>query len=99
KFPSDSKEANEITPVKDLSKDDINERLGFLHQELQSMPDLFPLFPNVPRVSDVLAFLSNHKNVVLKDPHNNSITPLIQLESFSYSMLKKPDQTKKQEKY
>ncbi len=99
KFPSESKEIGEITPVKALSQDEINERLRFLHQELQSMPDLFPLFPNVPRVSDVLAFLSNHPNVVLKDTNMNSLKPLIQLESFSYSMLKKPDQTKKQEKY
>lgn len=99
KFPSDSKEPHEITPVKALSKEEINQRLNFLQQELQSMPDLFPLFPNIPRVSDVLGFLSNHPNVVLKDANSNTIKPLIQLESFSYSMLKKPDQTKKQEKY
>jgi len=100
KFPSEAKnEYGEITPIIELSQNDINNRLNFLYKELQSSPESFPLFPNVPRVSDVLGWLSNHPNVVEKDDLNDTKNPLIQLESFSYTMLKRPDQTKKQEKY
>ena len=38
-------------------------------------------------------------NIVEKNPNTAQITPLIQLESFSYGMLKRPEQSKKQEKY
>jgi|GEM_PF-609425 len=100
KFPSESKnEDGQITPVKALSQQDLTERLNFLYKEIQASPDLFPLFPNIPRVSDVLAWLSNHPNIVKIDPVTNESTSLIQLESFSYSFLKRPEQTKKQEKY
>lgn len=99
KFPDESNEYGEIAEIQTLSQDAINNRLGFLYKELQASPDMFPLFPNVPRVSDVLAWLSNHPNVVENDPVNNLKTPLLQLESFSYNMLKRPDQGKKQEKY
>ncbi len=99
KFPDESNEYGEIAEIKTLSQNDINNRLDFLYKELQASPDMFPLFPNVPRVSDVLAWLSNHPNVVEKDPVSDVKNPLIQLESFSYNMLKRPDQGKKQEKY
>jgi type IV pilus assembly protein PilM len=100
KFPHEAKnDYDEIVNVQSLSQEDLNNRLNFLYNELQASPDMFPLFPNVPRVSDVLAWLSNHPNVVERDPEGNIISPLIQLESFSYTMVKKPDNAKKQEKY
>lgn len=100
KFPDESNnEYGEITEIRALSQNDISNRLDFLYKELQASPDMFPLFPNVPRVSDVLAWLSNHPNVVENDPVSNVKNSLIQLESFSYNMLKRPDQGKKQEKY
>jgi type IV pilus assembly protein PilM len=60
---------------------------------------MYPLLPNTPRVSDVLAWLSTHTNVVGKDEKTEALLPIIQLENFSYVMVKRPDQTKKQEKY
>lgn len=99
KFPLESNEYHEIPSITTLSQEDINNRLKFLYTELQASPDTFPLFPNVPRVSDVLAWLSNHPNIVEKNVDSDKINLLIQLENFSYSMLKRPEQTKKQEKY
>lgn len=99
KFPETAAENGEIADILTLSQDEINERLKFLTKELQGTPDMFPLFPNVPRVSDVLAFLGTHPNITKKDPLTGENEPLIQLESFTYTMLKRPDKTKKQEKY
>lgn len=98
KFPSGSDTSDEIS-ITNLTQEDISGRLKFLYNEVQTAPDMFPLFPNLPRVSDVLAFLANHPNIVDIDVASGTTTPLIQLESFAYTMVKKPDQTKKQEKY
>jgi type IV pilus assembly protein PilM len=99
KFPHEAKEFDEIVNVQLLTSDELNNRLSFLYNELQASPDMFPLFPNIPRVSDVLAWLSNHPNVVERDAENNITSALIQLESFTYTMVKKPENAKKQEKY
>jgi type IV pilus assembly protein PilM len=69
-----------------------------LQKELQGTPDSFPLFANTPRVSDVLAWLSQHPAAVLVDAKGNR-QPKIQIDNFSYTMLKRPQQGKKQEKY
>lgn len=89
-----------ITPsVKQLSEDDIAARLRFLEKEVSATPDTYALLPNVPRVSDVLAWLQNHPNVVSKDEKTNTISPILQIDNFSYSYVKRPDISKKQEKY
>jgi type IV pilus assembly protein PilM len=88
-----------VPSIKSLSEDDLTNRLTFLGNELQSSPYYYPLLPNVPNVSDVLAWLSTHPNVVAKDPKSGILKPLLQIESFNYSLAKRPDQTKKQEKY
>ena len=77
-----------------LTQSDIVERIQFLNKEIQSTPEMFPLQPNVPRVSDVLAWLAQHPN--LQSTHNKES---ISIESFNYTFLKRPEQTKKQEKY
>lgn len=81
-----------ISPAEALTTDDISLRLNELRKELKDDPDLFPLQPNVPRVSDVLAWLSTHPNVVTKDGS-------FQIENFNYSLVKRPELKKKQEKY
>lgn len=88
-----------VPPVKSLTAEDIRVRLGYLDKELQSTPDIFPLMPNVPRVSDVLAWLSTHPKVASKDLKTGALNPLIQIDNFSYTMVKRPELTKKQEKY
>lgn len=84
-----------IPPIESLSQEDIRTRLGILERKLQSVPDLFQLTPNVPKVSDLLAWLSTHPNIIGQDPSN----PLIQIDGISYTMLKRPELNKKQEKY
>lgn len=83
-----------------LSPSDINARMMFLQKDIKDIPDAFPLQPNVPRVSDVLAWLSTHPNIAgsAKGTAEDS-SPLLQIDSFSYTMLKRPELKKKQEKY
>ncbi|MFI0435368.1 MAG: hypothetical protein ACH350_06550 [Parachlamydiaceae bacterium] len=88
----------EIPKIEQLRKEDFAGRLAFLQKELQGSPDSFPLFANIPRVSDVLAWLTLHPAVVSFDEEGNKQVKL-QIENFSYTMLKRPEQGKKQEKY
>lgn len=83
---------DQVPPVKDLTLEEIDARLSALQKEIQSQPDLFPLMPNVPLVSDTLAWLSNH-------PQMQGEEGAIKIENFSYQMVKRPDMTKKGEKY
>lgn len=96
KFPSATPlEDGQTLALIDMSREDVAERLRFLEKDLQSSPDSFPLLPNTARVSDVLAWLSKHPALLSKD---KDVQP-IQIENFSYTMVKRPEQTKKQEKY
>jgi type IV pilus assembly protein PilM len=95
KNPQDKKETNAIAH---LQREDLLKRLNFLYKDLQAAPDSFPLFANLPTVSDVLAWISTHPNVVHQNEEGTKETRL-QLENFSYNMLKRPSQGKKQEKY
>jgi type IV pilus assembly protein PilM len=72
----------------------------YLDKDLQASPDLFPLWPNIPKVSDVLAWLSTqHVLMSKKGKPDMKNLQSIQIESFNYSVVKRPDQSKKQEKY
>lgn len=84
--------------IEQLSQENLVERLAFLQKELQATPDSFPLFANIPRVSDVLAWLNQQSIMPVVDDHHLPQTRL-QIENFSYTMLKRPQQGKKQEKY
>ena len=86
-----------VLNVKHLSMDDLSKRLDYLEKEVQNAPALFPLFPNVPRVSDLLAWLSNHSNVVVNK--NGTLESLIQIESLTYTLVKRPEMNKKTERY
>ncbi len=99
KFPAERLgEEEEILPPKQLTQQGLLNRIQYLQKELQATPDMFPLFPNIPRVSDVIAWLSNHPQVVKKSAEGLP-EKLIELESIHYLMLKRPEQMKKQEKY
>jgi len=76
------------------TQNDLLGRLNFLEKDVSSIPDIFPLVPNVPRVSDVLAWLSSHPHVKGVDEKDG-----LHLKSFSYKMVKRPDQNKKRDKY
>lgn len=100
KFPLNSgSSSSEVVPIEALTQEDMQRRLIFLEKELQSMPQFYPLQPNVPSVSDVLAWLSTHPNVVGQSPVGGGVPPALHIENFSYTMLKRPELAKKQEKY
>jgi len=83
-----------------LTQNDISERLQFLQKDLKDNPDTFPFSPNTPRVTDVLAWLSTHPNVVSQDKENPAnFSKLLQIENFNYTMVKRPELKKKGEKY
>jgi len=89
----------EVLNIKQLDEQDITDRLNYLEKDLQSTPDIYPLWANIPTVSDVLAWLSTHPKVVLQDPKTGEKKPLLQIENLSYTLVKRPDMTKKQEHY
>lgn len=81
----------EVVNISSYSPDELNERIEFLQKEIQASPNLFALHPNVPRVSDLLAFLSTHPQI--------SSEKGFKLISLAYQMTKRPDMGKKQERY
>lgn len=82
-----------------LTQLDIHKRLTSLDKAIKATPDVYPLLPNVPRVSDVLAWLSTHPIASAKEKQDGTLLPRMQLQSFSYKMVKRPNQNKKKEKY
>lgn len=92
------KNNKEMISLKKLSQQDLLDRFNMLEKELESTPDLFPLLPNIPRVSDVFAWLSMHPNVVQNDTEGKN-QPLLQIENFNYAVVKRPELSKKNERY
>lgn len=85
-------------PVISLSKPELQLRLNVLEKEIKATPDMFPLFPNVPSVSDVLAWLNSDPHIAEPQAPKGE-TPMIQLESFSYKMVKRPELSRNREHY
>lgn len=90
---------NEVPKIVELSTEDLSQRMQFLQKDLKDSPSEFPFNPNIPRVSDVLAWLSNHPNVALgKDAAGGVMGPL-QIDHVTYTLVKRPEIKKPQEKY
>jgi type IV pilus assembly protein PilM len=90
---------NEVPKVAELSTEDLSNRMQFLQKDLKEGPNDFPFNPNIPRISDVLAWLSNHPNVSIgKDSAGTAISPL-QIDHVTYTLIKRPEIKKPQEKY
>lgn len=79
--------------VEELTLADITYQLDLLDGEIKSAPNLFPLQPNLPMVSDVLAWLNTHPAITREDGEP------VTLESFNYTLVKRPDLKKFKEKY
>lgn len=92
---SNENDLQDIPPLESLTQGEIADRVYVLEKELKKVPDLFPLTPNSPKVSDLLAWLSIHPNIVGKE----SSSPLISIEGINYTMVKRPELNKKQERY
>jgi type IV pilus assembly protein PilM len=85
--------------VMQLSQEDIIQRLDFLNKELNATPDIYPLLPNVPKVSDVLAWMTQLSLRASSSESPEAAEGSIQLVSFSYKMIKRPEFSKKKEVY
>lgn len=99
KYPSDKDPEEGVRPAKELTLDDIAARLQYLQKDLKDSPDLFPLLPNTPRVSDVLAWVSNHPVASGKETVGGQSVPRLQVDGLNYAMIKRPEPKKPQEKY
>lgn len=98
KIPSTRELApGEVIPVASLTPEEIQARLQYLEKEIQAIPQTYPLLPNIPLVSDVLAWITHHPSFVGKSKDGKD--PSLQIESFNYALVKRPEPTKKQEKY
>lgn len=94
-LPLDETEKTES--IEGLSVDQLKTRLNIIEKEIQAIPQIFPLQPNVPLVSDVLAWLSTHNSFIQKE--GAGVKDSLRIESLSYTMVKRPEPSKKQEKY
>lgn len=99
KVPSSRELSGEVPNVSSLTSDEIKGRLNYLEKEIQATPQTYPLLPNVPLVSDVLAWISTHPSFVGTTIAESQSPPSLQIESFNYTLVKRPEPTKKQEKY
>ena len=90
-------ETEKAESIEGLSVDQLKTRLNIIEKEIQAIPQIFPLQPNVPLVSDVLAWLSTHNSFVQKEGAGSKDS--LRIESLSYTMVKRPEPSKKQEKY
>ena len=80
------------TDLVDLTPSDIVARAHFVQKDLNATPILFPLHPNVPKVTDLLAWFATLNEVVGEEER-------LQITALQYSMIKRPEMEKKQEKY
>lgn len=81
-------------PWQVLSQEEIEARLFFLANELEKAPHSFSLFPNIPRVSDFLGWLSTHPAIVSQENGGK-----LQIEHLSYLLVKRPTDAKKLDPY
>ena len=70
-----------------------------LEKEIKEAPDFIALNPNVPRVSDVLAWLTTHPNVGFEMVPEKNEDASILIENFNYALVKRPEEKKRDLKY
>lgn len=85
---------DDVIPPEKLSRNELLARVLYLQTEVASAPDIFPLLPTVPRVSDLIAWLSLHPKIINANKENQ-----IEILSLQYVMVKRPTQKKKNEPY
>ncbi|CDR34419.1 pilus assembly protein PilM [Criblamydia sequanensis] len=94
---SNSQENRKIIPIQDMSKEDIAFEIERMEKQIKEAPDTIALLPNTPRVSDVLGWLSTHPKIKLEKDENEKKG--IEVESLSYTLVKRPEEKKKQNHY
>lgn len=99
KYPSPQYSENPLS-INELNAGELQQRLEFLEKEIRAMPDTFPLFPNTPRVSDLLAWLSVHPVLTCgENDKEGEECPTFTIETLNYTLVKRPELNKKNEKY
>ncbi|MBS0655899.1 MAG: hypothetical protein JSR46_08990, partial [Verrucomicrobia bacterium] len=79
--------------ITSLSAEEIQDRLFFLEKEFTTTQEDLALHPDVPRVTDVLAWLSTHPKVQGENGEG------LKLENLHYLMVKRPEKGKMKERY
>jgi type IV pilus assembly protein PilM len=85
--------------AQELSVEDLKTQVEKLSQKFKEMPETFALVPNVPRVSDVMAWLATHPKIVMQDSSSQAKKGIIQIENFRYLMKHHPDVKNPKGKY
>ncbi|MCB1149557.1 MAG: hypothetical protein KDK48_05265, partial [Chlamydiia bacterium] len=80
--------------LKSLSSDEFFLRINHLQNVLAEEPESFLLYPDTALVSDTLAWLASQPEVL-----GTSGKPQIDITTFSYQLVKRPEMRKKNEKY
>lgn len=83
-----------LTEVTSMSLEQLESALYQWKQEVQKQPNLFALHPNIPTVSDLLAWLATHPQVVYDTEKEK-----IQITSLHYNLVKRPESKKKNDPY
>lgn len=100
KFPSEEENPAEFAlDVKKMSQIGLQNRVGQVEKTLKSIPETFPLQANIPLVSDVLAWLRTHPNAVAIDEKTGQPIPLIEIQNFAYTIIKRPEKSRLNDKY
>lgn len=89
-------EEGTLLPIQALTADELSSRIDQLEKEIRNLPDTFPLLPNTPRVSDFLAWLNTHPSFQCLEGKE---CPNVLIDNLSYTMVKRPELTKRKEKY
>lgn len=79
-----------------LNNAELEEEISALERDIRKRPELYPLLPDIPKVSDILAWMSTHPQIASGIESKN--TP-INIESFRYVMVKQPNLQNKKEHY
>lgn len=88
----------ETQPLAQLNSDQIADRIAFLQGDLRQVPDSFPLFPNIPLVSDLMAWLARHP-AVAEHAADGEQKSKVHIEHLSYVIVRRPTELKKQDRY
>lgn len=99
KFPAEKVGDGPLT-INALNTDGLSRRLDFLEKNIRSIPETYPLFPQTPLVSDVLAWITTHPTLACaSEAKEGEECPPFIIDIFQYGMVKRPELNKKNEKY
>lgn len=81
------------------TQEGLTEALFWMDSSLNETPNLYPLQPQTPRVSDFLLWLAKSPHVYLSTAQSDSKQDYLTIQSLHYSMIKRPEPSKKMERY